>query len=136
MLGGADLSAELGAAFDAHGLAWARGRLVNAAKAAGRQAWDVPHVDLGHEAALADETRAVIAMGFDCKTAIHPQQLATIHAAFRPTPAELDWAQSLLAAAPADSDGINVGAFLFNGRMVDAPLLKKARRIAERAAID
>jgi citrate lyase beta subunit len=138
MLGGADLSAELGAAFDARGLAWARGRLVNAAKASGRQAWDVPNVELGNPAALAEETRAVLAMGYDCKTAIHPQQLATIHEAFRPTPAELDWAQSLLAAVPAldkGGDGINVGAFLFNGRMVDAPLLKKARRIAERAAL-
>lgn len=136
MLGGADLSAELGAAFDARGLAYARGRLVNAAKAAGRQAWDVPNVDLGNAAALAEETRAVIAMGFDCKTAIHPQQITTIHAAFSPTPTELDWAQSLLAAIPPGTDGINVGAFLFNGRMVDAPLLKKARRIAERAALN
>lgn len=136
MLGGADLSAELGASFDAQGLAYARGRLVNAAKAAGLQAWDVPHIDLADEAGLAAETRAVLTLGFDCKTAIHPQQLATIHAAFRPTAAELDWAQTLLAAAPAgNGDGINVGAFLFNGRMVDAPLLKKARRIAERAAL-
>ena len=31
--------------------------------------------------------------------------------------------------------GINVGAFLFDGRMVDAPLLKKAHRIAQRAAL-
>lgn len=138
MLGGADLSAELGAAFDARGLAYARGRLVNAAKSVSRQAWDVPFVELGNEAGLAEETRTVLALGFDCKTAIHPQQLATIHTAFRPTAAELDWAQSLLAAVPSyreGSDGINVGAFLFNGRMVDAPLLKKARRIAERAAL-
>jgi citrate lyase beta subunit len=136
MLGGADLSAELDASFDQQGLLYARGRLVNAAKAAGLQAWDVPHINLADEAGLTAETRAVLALGFDCKTAIHPQQIATIHAAFRPTPAELDWARTLLAAVPAgNSDGINVGAFLFNGRMVDAPLLKRARRIAERAAL-
>lgn len=138
MLGGADLSAELGASFDQAGLAYARGRLVNAAKAAGLQAWDVPHITLADDAGLAAETRAVLALGFDCKTAIHPQQIATIHAAFRPTPAELDWARALLAAVPAGhagGDGINVGAFLFDGRMVDAPLLKKARRIAQRAAL-
>jgi citrate lyase beta subunit len=138
MLGGADLSAELGASFDATGLAYARGRLVNAAKAAGLQAWDVPRVALADDAGLAAETRAVLALGFDCKTAIHPQQIATIHAAFRPTPAELEWARALLAAVPAGregGDGINVGAFLFDGRMVDAPLLKKAHRIAQRAAL-
>jgi citrate lyase beta subunit len=138
MLGGADLSAELGASFDQAGLAYARGRLVNAAKAAGLQAWDVPRIALADDAGLAAETRAVLGLGFDCKTAIHPQQIATIHAAFRPTPAELDWARALLAAVPAGhdgGDGINVGAFLFDGRMVDAPLLKKAHRIAQRAAL-
>jgi citrate lyase beta subunit len=132
MLGGADLSAELDASFDQHGLRYARGRLVNAAKAHGRQAWDVPHIDLSDAAGLSAETRAVVAQGFDCKTAIHPKQIATIHAAIEPTPTELDWARTLLAAVP---EGSASGAFLFNGRMVDAPLLKKARRIVERATL-
>lgn len=131
MLGGADLSAELDAGFDRAGLQHARGRLVNAAKAAGLQAWDVPHVDLSAPDALADETRHVIGLGYGCKTAIHPQQIAPIHAAFMPSATELDWAHTLLAAVP---DGGASGAFLFQGRMVDAPLLRKARRIAERAA--
>lgn len=128
MLGGADLSAELEAQFGWDGLLYARGRLVNAAKAAGLQAWDVPHVDLTDPEGLAAETRNVLAMGFGCKTAIHPQQIDTIHAAFTPSPADSDWAQALLQAVP---EGRGSGAFLFQGRMVDAPLLRKARRIAE-----
>lgn len=136
MLGGADLSAELDARFDHHGLQYARGRLVNAAKAAGLQAWDVPHIDLQDDAGLREETRAVLGLGYDCKTAIHPQQIAGIHAAFTPTPAEADWARTLLAAVPGGGvDGAKTGAFLFKGRMVDAPLLKKARRILQRAAL-
>ena len=131
MLGGADLSAELDAGFDRAGLQYARGRLVNAAKAASLQAWDVPHVDLSAPEALADETRHVIGLGYGCKTAIHPQQIAPIHAAFMPSGPELDWAHTLLAAVPG---GGASGAFLFQGRMVDAPLLRKARRIAERAS--
>jgi citrate lyase beta subunit len=133
MLGGADLSAELGARFGWDGLLYARGRLVNAAKAAGLQAWDVPHIDLADSAGLAEETRRVLAMGYDCKTAIHPQQIATIHAAFRPTPAELEWAQALLQAVPA---GQASGAFIFQGRMVDAPVLRKARRVVELAHLN
>ncbi len=128
MLGGADLSAELDAEFGWDGLLSARGRLVNAAKAAGVQAWDVPNVDLSDPAALETETRRIRLLGFDCKTAIHPQQLATIHGAFEPTTAEREWAQVLLQAVP---DGHDSGAFLFKGRMVDAPLLRKARRINE-----
>ena len=60
------------------------------------------------------------------------RSIATIHAAFEPTLTELDWARTLLAAVP---EGSASGAFLFNGRMVDAPLLKKARRIVERATL-
>ena len=133
MLGGADLSAELGARFDWEGLRHARGRIVNAAKAADLQAWDVPNVALDDEAGLAEETRRALALGFDCKTAIHPRQIATIHAAFLPSAAERDWAATLLEAVPP---GEGSGAFLFKGRMVDAPLLKKARRIAELAALE
>jgi len=130
MLGGADLSAELDAQFNWEGLLSARGRLVNAAKSAGLQAWDVPNVDLSSDEGLATETRKALALGFGCKTAIHPQQIKTIHAAFTPTQAEIEWATVLLQAVP---EGQGSGAFLFQGKMVDAPLLKKARRIAELA---
>jgi len=130
MLGGADLSAELDAQFNWEGLLSARGRLVNAAKSAGLQAWDVPNVDLSSDEGLATETRKALALGFGCKTAIHPQQIKTIHAAFTPTPDEVEWATVLLQAVP---EGQGSGAFLFQGKMVDAPLLKKARRIAELA---
>ena len=130
MLGGADLSAELDAQFNWEGLLSARGRLVNAAKSAGLQAWDVPNVDLSSDEGLATETRKALALGFGCKTAIHPQQIKTIHAAFTPTEAEIEWATVLLQAVP---EGQGSGAFLFQGKMVDAPLLKKARRIAELA---
>ena len=128
MLGGADLAAELGAQFGWDGLLHARGRLVNAAKAAGLQAWDVPHIDLKRPDDLRDETRKVLALGFGCKTAIHPQQIPVIHAAFAPSPAELAWAKALLQAMPS---GSTAGAFIFEGRMVDAPVLRKARRVVE-----
>ncbi|HEY4065620.1 MAG TPA: CoA ester lyase, partial [Burkholderiaceae bacterium] len=128
MLGGADLSAELGAQFGWDGLLSARGRLVNAARSAGLQAWDVPHVDIKKLDELSSETRRVLALGFDCKSAIHPSQVAVIHAAFAPTPTELEWAERIVAAVP---DGQASGAFLVDGRMVDAPLIRKARRIVE-----
>ncbi|WP_348752068.1 CoA ester lyase [uncultured Aquincola sp.] len=129
MLGGADLAAELGAQFGWDGLLHARGRLVNAARAGGLQAWDVPYIALDDEAGLAEETRRVAALGFDCKTAIHPRQLPVVHAALQPSAAEAEWAAALLADLP---EGATPGAYLFRGRMVDAPVLAKARRIAAR----
>ena len=128
MLGGADLAVALGAQCDWDGLLHARGRLVNAAKAAGLQAWDVPYLDLNRPDDLHNETRKVLALGFGCKAAIHPRQISIIHAAFAPTPAELAWAKALLQAIP---DGSSTGAFIFEGCMVDAPVLRKARRVVE-----
>lgn len=130
MLGGADLSAELGARFDWDGLYGARTRLVNAARTRRLQAWDVPRVELEDAAALREETARVIGLGFDCKTAIHPKQVPDIHAAFAPSPAEVDWALALLREMPAPP----AGAFLFRGRMVDAPVIRRARRVVELAA--
>jgi citrate lyase beta subunit len=132
MLGGADLATELGARFNWEALYSARSRLVNAARSAGLQAWDVPHVYLDLPDELASETRRALALGFDCKSAIHPKQLEIIHAAHVPLPAELEWARLLVKAVP---DGEISGAFLYQGRMVDAPLLRKARRIVELAGL-
>ncbi len=133
MLGGADLSSELGAAFGWDGLFYARTRLLNAARVGGVQAWDVPHIDLRDLDALADETRRVAALGFDCKAAIHPSQVPVIHAAFRPAESEVARARALLQALEQrGADG--AGAFLFEGRMVDGPVLAHARRVVARAA--
>jgi len=134
MLGGADLSVELGAEFGWDGLLSARGRLVNAARTAALQCWDVPHLNLSDLQGLAAETRRVAAMGFACKAAIHPSQVPVIHEALRPPAAEVDWARQLLEAVAGHEP--TQGAFLFQGRMVDAPVLAKARRTLQRASID
>lgn len=130
MLGGADLCAELGVSMAWESLHHARGRMVNAAKAAGIQAWDVPHLSIADAAAIEDETRRVLALGYDCKAAIHPRQLSAIHAAFRPSSSEVAWAMALTASAPSDLRG----AFSVDGQMVDAPVLRRARQVLARAA--
>lgn len=126
MLGGADLSAELGIPLSTAGLAYARGRLVNAARSAGLQAWDVPCLEIEDQDVLRAETRAVLALGFTCKTAIHPRQVGVIHEVFTPDPDEVRWARELLAVEPGAG-----GAWIFRGRLVDAPVLKRARRVVE-----
>lgn len=133
MLGGADLSAELGAEFAWEPLLWSRSRLVQAARTAGLQVWDVPHIDVRNLEALAEETRRSAALGFDCKTAIHPTQIPVIHAALAPDAEQARWAGALLDAFA--QRGHSASAFMFEGRMVDAPVLAKARQIVQRASV-
>lgn len=132
MLGGADLSVELGCTFGWEGLLHARGALVNAARTSGLQVWDVPHLDLNDLDSLLEETRAVLRLGFTCKSAIHPQQVSTIHKAFVPAARDVLWAHALVTAYQArEASGQTAGAFLHQGKMVDPPVLAKALRIIE-----
>jgi citrate lyase subunit beta/citryl-CoA lyase len=77
---------------------------------------------------LAEWARARL-HGFGAKLCIHPRQVAPIHAALAPTAAELVWAQRVLQAAAAAH-----GAVQLDGRMIDKPVIERARRIVERAA--
>lgn len=133
MLGGADLTAELGAALEWNALLYARSRLVHAAALAGGLAtFDSPSFDVADLDAVASEARAVARLGFTGKAVIHPAQIPAIHAAFRPSDAQVDHARRVLHAFEANRGGVVV----VDGRMVDAPIVRAAQRtvaIAERS---
>lgn len=62
--------------------------------------------------------------GFGAKLCIHPAQVAVVNAALGPTPAELEWARRVLEKNSSAGGGV----FSLDGRMVDAPVLRLARR--------
>lgn len=64
-------------------------------------------------------------MGFAGMLCIHPVQIDPIHAAFLPSDAEQDWARRVIDIA--DSTGSS--AFQLDGKMVDVPVIERARRI-------
>jgi len=80
-----------------------------------------------HEAirAAAAEART---FGFDGATCVHPAVVPLLNAVFSPSPEELDWARRVVEAARTEQ-----GAFVVDGRMVDAPIIQRARRLLERA---
>ncbi|MDH4419123.1 MAG: CoA ester lyase [Acidovorax sp.] len=62
--------------------------------------------------------------GFGGKLCIHPSQIAAVHRGFEPDARRLEWARQVTEAAARYS-----GAFEFEGRMVDAPVLKRASEL-------
>jgi (S)-citramalyl-CoA lyase len=130
VLGGADLAADLGAEMSWEPLLAARARIVQAAATAGVAAIDVPHLALADAGALRDETERVHRLGFTGKLAIHPDQVATIHAAYAPSDADVERARRVTAAAEAAGGGVVV----VDGRMVDAPVVRAAARTLALAA--
>lgn len=77
------------------------------------------------EAAREDAAHAR-ALGMGGKLCIHPNQVAAVRQAFRPTAEDLAWAQRVLAAG--------AGAVAVDGQMVDAPVRRRAEAILEEAA--
>jgi citrate lyase subunit beta/citryl-CoA lyase len=73
-------------------------------------------------------------MGYSGKMAIHPGQVAAINGVFSPSPAAIAAAQLLLQKAAENQDH-GAGVFVVNGRMVDAPIIRAAERLLERARL-
>ncbi|MGE3918831.1 MAG: CoA ester lyase [Hyphomicrobiaceae bacterium] len=100
------------------------------ASAAGTEPMDTVYVDFRNEKGLEAETRAARRDGFTGKMAIHPGQVATINAVFTPSADEIAHAQKV-ADAFAASPGAGVASL--DGKMIDMPHLKLARRVLAQA---
>jgi len=124
MLGGDDLSADLGADGQAEVTGYARNVLLTHAAAAAIPVIDSPFFDIGDDAGLEHATRRAVAEGFAGKAAIHPRQIPVINAAFAPDEREIDWARKVIEANRA---GVGTVA----GVMVDEAVARHARRILQ-----
>ena len=128
--GSYDLAAQLGVDPE-HGpaLAAARSALVLASAIGGLEGpIDGVTGDIHDAVQLTEDISKSCALGFAGKLCVHPRQVAPAEAALAPTPEHVIWAERVLAAAAA-SDGAVV---LLEDRMVDAPVVARARRIVDR----
>jgi citrate lyase subunit beta / citryl-CoA lyase len=105
----------------------ARSAVLLAAAAAGIGALDSVYLDIADLAGLADEAEDAVASGFAAKACIHPTQVEVVRRAFRPSELELERARNILAAARGE-----LGVFVFDGQMVDEPVLRHARHVLTR----
>ncbi len=128
-LGLADLFEPYGIARDVEANVYAAMfTLKMAAAAAGVDAYDAARADVQDEAGFLREARRARELGFRGKSCIHPRQVAWANAAFAVSEAELAQARRVLAAA-AEAQTQGRGAFLLDGRMVDAPFIARAEAL-------
>lgn len=135
-LGGQDLTADLGVQKTKEGweLFHARGAVVLAAKAAGVDVFDTVWADINDPEGLLKESRQIMGLGFTGKAAIHPSQIPVIHKAYMPDPKELRKARRVVEAAEeAKTKGI--GVISVDGKMVDAPVVRRAYKLIELTAL-
>lgn len=111
---------------------FARMRLVNAARAAGLQAIDSVYGNVADLDGLATWAAASRALGFEGMGCVHPRQIGPIHAAFDPSPVEIEKALRIVQAFE-EAEAAGRAVVSLGSRMIDPPVVLRARRLVERA---
>lgn len=113
-------------------LLFARCSIVQAARAAGIQCFDTVYSDANNVDGFIKEAEHIKQLGFDGKSLVNPRQIELLHNIYAPTQKEVNYANAVIQAAQeAESKGFGVASL--NGKMVDAPIIERARLIIERA---
>ncbi len=111
---------------------YARQRVVNAAHAAHVQAIDSVYSDVADADGLLRWGEASRAMGFEGMGCLHPIQIEIIHRAFAPTASELEKALAIVRAYE-DAQARGLGVVSLGSKMIDAPVVQRALKLAARA---
>ena len=113
-------------------LFFARGMILNAARAAGIDALDTVFSDINNEEGFIAEATVIKKMGFSGKSVINPRQIEPLHKVFMPSEKDLKKAQAIMdAIAEANARGSGVASL--KGKMIDKPVVARAQYLLELA---
>ena len=127
--GAEDYAAALGVAPGPLALAWPGQQVITAAHAFGLQCWGLADSIAQVQVMVAFE-KAVLAaraMGFTGSVCIHPRQVPVVNGGYSPSADELRWAAQVVSADEAAA-AAGLGVVLLDGRMIDRPIVERARR--------
>ena len=105
--------------------------IVTAARAAGIDAIDAPCFDIRNNDLLERESVQARRFGYDGKSVLHPNQLATINRVFDVTPEEIEWAQRVISELD-EAENRGKALTTYNGQLLDNPHRAAAERILSR----
>jgi len=112
-------------------LAYARGRIVLASRAAGIEPpIDSVFIDLKDREHLELSTQKALEFGFQGKLCIHPNQVNLVNDVFTPNVAEVTRAKRINAAFE-EAEAAGSASIQVDGYFVDYPIVEKARRVLE-----
>ncbi|MFB6189481.1 MAG: CoA ester lyase [Halapricum sp.] len=132
LFGAEDLAGDIGALRTETGteVLAARSQVVLAASAAGIDVVDTHYPDYEDLGGLDEDASFALELGYDGKMALHPDQVRVINEAFTPPESRIEWAREILDAVEAAPEQ---AVFVVAGEMIDAPQVRQAERIRERA---
>ncbi len=93
---------------------------------------DGVHLDLGDDEGFAFSCRQGLELGFDGKTLIHPKTIAVANEVFAPSPDEVEFSRTIIAAhAEAAAEG--KGVVVVDGKLIENLHVENARRLVAMA---
>ena len=113
-------------------LLFARCSILQAARAAGIQAFDTVYSNANNEEGFLKEAALIKQLGFDGKSLINPRQIELLHNLFSPPQKDVDQAKRIIEAAE-EAEKQGSGVVSLNGKMIDAPIIDRAKLVLERA---
>jgi citrate lyase subunit beta/citryl-CoA lyase len=136
ILGGEDFAAAIGAQSSPAVLRQPKLMLHYVAKAHGLRSFGLLQsvADYTDQAQLTAAVQEAYQHGFDGATCVHPLVVPILNAGFKASDAEIAQARHLIAAMQAAA-AAGKAAISFGGRMVDAPMLRRAERIIADASL-
>jgi len=134
IFGAEDFAGDTGATRTREGweVFYARSAVVIHAAAYGLEAIDLVFTDLNDIDGLIGEAQQGMQMGFSGKQVIHPNQVKPVQEVYSPSEEAIAQALRLLENFNIHQQA-GQGAFALDGKMVDAPVIKSAERVLERA---
>ncbi|OCG44573.1 citrate (pro-3S)-lyase subunit beta [Gilliamella sp. Choc5-1] len=124
-----DMQTERG---DGTELFYARCAVLHAARVAGIDAFDVVYSNVNDDEGFLKEVSLIKKLGYNGKSLINPKQIELLHNAYAPTAAEVENAQKVVEAAE-EGERKGLGVISLNGKMIDAPIIARARKVIELA---
>ena len=134
--GAEDFTADMGIARTPEGseLWYSRSKLTIAAHIAGVEVIDTPFTDIKNLAGLRKDAAVAKQLGFTGKAAIHPSQIDVINEVFSPSQEEIEYSLRVVKAF-TEGKKEGKGVVLENGRMIDEPVVTRAKLILKKARL-
>ncbi len=112
----------------------ARQEILLAGRAAGLHVIDTVFSDVNDDEGFRAEVELIKGMGFDGKSVINPRQVGIVHEVYTPSIGEINFSRRIIRAIEnAEREGSGVASV--NGKMIDRPVVERARRTLELAHI-
>lgn len=126
--GAEDYSAALGVHPTPQALTWPAQQVITCAHAFGLQCWGLAGsiADVDDMVTFEQAVKVGRNIGFTGSVCIHPRQVPVVNSGFSPSAQELAWAVRVVEADSA-ARSAGKGAVLLDGRMIDLPIVDRAR---------